>query len=53
MAEGTRPGAGVAEAHRRLRERVAHMDTDRAPGPDIAAALDLVRSGGLLDLLPA
>ncbi len=32
------PGAGVAEAHRRIRERVAHLDRDREPGPDLAAA---------------
>ncbi len=47
-----RPGAGVAEAHRRLRARVDHLADDRAPGPDIAASLDLVRGGSLLDLLP-
>jgi histidine ammonia-lyase len=52
VAHGTRPGAGVAEAHRRLRERVAHLETDREPGPDIAAALELVTKGRLLDLLP-
>ncbi len=52
MAEGARPGAGIAEAHGRLRERVAHLDTDRDPGPDIAAALELVRGGAFLDLLP-
>ena len=52
LAGGGRPGAGVAEAHRRLRERVPHLETDRDPGPDIAAATDLVRSGAYLDLLP-
>ncbi len=52
-ADGQRPGVGVAEAHRRLRERVAHLTSDRDPGRDIAAALDLVRSGSMLDLLPA
>jgi len=46
-------GAGAAEAHRRLRERVDHLATDRDPGPDIQAALALVREGRLLDLLPA
>jgi histidine ammonia-lyase len=52
LADGHRPGTGVAEAHRRLRERVAHLETDRDPGPDIAAATELVREGALLDLLP-
>ncbi|MDQ1374227.1 MAG: histidine ammonia-lyase [Actinomycetota bacterium] len=47
------PGAGVAEAHRRLREVVDHLGGDRDPGPDIAAALDLVRNGALVELLPA
>jgi histidine ammonia-lyase len=45
------PGDGVAAAHGRLRGRVAHLDSDRDPGPDIAAALDLVRSGALTDLV--
>jgi len=53
LADGHRPGAGVAEAHRRLRSRVAHLETDRDPGPDIEAATDLVRGGAFLDLLPA
>jgi histidine ammonia-lyase len=44
------PGAGVAEAHRRLRERVAHLDRDREPGPDLAAATALVHDGVLVDL---
>jgi hypothetical protein len=29
---------------------VAHLDDDRDPQPDIAAALELVRSGALSDL---
>ncbi|HEX9043515.1 MAG TPA: histidine ammonia-lyase [Candidatus Limnocylindrales bacterium] len=45
-----RPGEGVADALARIRERVRHLDTDREPGPDIAAALDLVRSGALVAL---
>ena len=53
VGDGTQPGAGVAEAHRRLRAQVAHLDADRDPGPDIAASLAIVRSGALLDLLPA
>jgi histidine ammonia-lyase len=52
LADGHVPGTGVAEAHRRLRERVAHLETDRDPGPDIAAAVDLVRGAAFLDLLP-
>src|SRR5574340_99406 len=52
VADGLRPGAGVAEAHRRLRERVAHLETDRDPGPDIAAATELVRGDAFADLLP-
>ena len=43
-----RPGAGVAAAHAALRERVAHVDADRPPSPDIAAARELVHSGELL-----
>ncbi len=44
------PGAGVAEARGRIRERIAHLDRDREPGPDLAAALELVRDGALADL---
>jgi histidine ammonia-lyase len=47
METGLGVGVGVAEAHRRVRERVAHLDDDRDPQPDIAAALDLVRQGAL------
>jgi histidine ammonia-lyase len=47
---GLTPGAGVTEAHRRLRRVVAHLDRDREPGPDLAAATVLVRSGELADL---
>ena len=46
----TAPGMGVREAHRLVRERVAHLDTDREPGPDLAAALARVQSGALGDL---
>ena len=49
-ADGPAPGAGVAEARRRVRGRVEHLDGDREPGPDLAAATDLVRSGALVDL---
>ncbi len=44
------PGAGVAEAHARIRSRVAHLDRDREPGPDLAAATTLVHDGTLADL---
>jgi histidine ammonia-lyase len=47
---GLRPGAGVEAAHGLVRQRVAHLDSDRDLGPDIAAALQLVRSGELADL---
>jgi histidine ammonia-lyase len=44
------PGVGVAEAHARIRRRIAHLDRDREPGPDLAAATALVHEGGLADL---
>jgi histidine ammonia-lyase len=50
---GLRPGDGVAEALVRLREKVAHLDRDREPGPDLAAATALVRDGALADLAGA
>ena len=43
-----RPGAGLARAHARLRERVPHLAEDRSPAPDISAALELLHSGDLL-----
>jgi histidine ammonia-lyase len=49
---GTGPGSGVAEAHRRVRQRIDHLGSDRDPGPDIAASVSLVGSSDLLDLLP-
>jgi histidine ammonia-lyase len=52
--EGTaapKPGAGVHEALRRIRARVAHLDHDREPGPDLAAALELVHAGAFVDLV--
>jgi histidine ammonia-lyase len=45
------PGEGVGEAHRRVRERVRHLDRDREPGHDLAAAADLVHAGVLVDLV--
>jgi histidine ammonia-lyase len=44
------PGLGVAEAHRRIRQRVAVLDRDREPGPDLATAWELVHDGALVDL---
>ena len=46
----TTPGVGVAEAVRRIRARIAHLDRDREPGPDLAAATALVHEGVLADL---
>jgi histidine ammonia-lyase len=43
-------GLGVAAAHGLVRERIAHLDSDRDLGPDIAAGLELVRSGQLAKL---
>jgi histidine ammonia-lyase len=50
--EGPPPGRGVVAAHELLRARVAHLEEDRDPGPDIAAATELVSSGALMQLLP-
>jgi histidine ammonia-lyase len=51
LRDGLRPGAGVAAAHAHVREAVDHLDADRDPQPDIAAALKLVRSGRLAELV--
>jgi histidine ammonia-lyase len=51
LETGHTVGAGVAEAHRRLREKVAHRDDDRDPQPEIAAAFELVHHGRLVDLV--
>jgi histidine ammonia-lyase len=53
MTEGAAPGAGVAEALSRIREVVPHLDGDREPGPDLAAATALVHQGRLADLAVA
>ena len=45
------PGLGVREAHARVRARVTPLDRDREPGPDIAAATELIRVGALVDLV--
>jgi len=53
LRDGLRPGAGVAKAHAMVRSAVAHVDADRDPQPDLAAGLDLVRSGRLAALVTA
>jgi histidine ammonia-lyase len=50
-AAGAQAGAGVREAHAILRSRVPHLDHDREPGPDLAAARDLIRKGALAALV--
>ncbi|MDP9481743.1 MAG: histidine ammonia-lyase [Chloroflexota bacterium] len=50
LLPGTAPGAGVVEAHRRVRAVVTPLAGDREPGPDIAAALALVHDGTLAAL---
>jgi histidine ammonia-lyase len=50
-ADGRRAGVGVEHAHRLVRERVEHLGQDREPGPDIEAALGLVRGGELMPAL--
>jgi histidine ammonia-lyase len=45
------PGAGVAEAQRRIRSRIPHLDRDREPASDLAAAAALVHEGTLADLV--
>jgi histidine ammonia-lyase len=49
--EPPQPGAGVAEAHGRIRALVPRLDGDREPGPDLAAVTRLVREGALADLV--
>jgi histidine ammonia-lyase len=45
------PGAGVLVAHGRIRTRVTHLERDREPGDDLAAATGLVHDGTLVDLV--
>ena len=52
-ARAPEPGAGVREAHDRVRAVVRHLDRDREAGPDLAAATMLVKNGDLADLVPA
>lgn len=46
-----RPGRGVELAHRQVRTHVAHREADEEFSEDIAACLDLVTSGGLLEVV--
>jgi histidine ammonia-lyase len=50
LEPGTAPGAGVAAARGRIREVISRLESDREPGPDIAAATRLVQDGALVDL---
>ena len=43
-----RPGAGVASAHRAIRERLPHRDADSPPAQEIAAMRALIHAGDLL-----
>ncbi len=52
-SEAPAPGAGVAEAHRRIRAVVPALDDDREMGGDIAAVTRLVHAGALADLVEA
>jgi histidine ammonia-lyase len=47
---GPPPGRGVVEGHGLVRQRIKHLDSDRDLGPDIAAAVELVKSGELAAL---
>ena len=51
LMPGIAPGAGVAEARRRIRERIDRLAGDREAGPDLAAAIALVQTGALADLV--
>lgn len=50
LSPSTQPGVGVAEAHARIRAVIPRLEHDREPGPDLAAATQLVRDGALVDL---
>ena len=52
LLPGTTPGEGVRAAHLAIRAVVPRLQGDREPGPDLAAALALVRSGQLAELVP-
>ena len=46
-------GAATGAARDAIRARVPHLDADRELGPDIAATVDLVRSGALVSAAEA
>ena len=48
---GTTPGAGVADAHARIREVAPPWTHDREPGPDLEAVTRLVHDGRLAGLV--
>jgi histidine ammonia-lyase len=52
LLPGTAPGEGVRAAHAAVRAVVPRLHGDREPGPDLAAALALVRGGRLAELVP-
>jgi histidine ammonia-lyase len=43
-----KPGAGTLAAYRVIRNSIAHLDSDRILASDIAAMIDLMRSGKIL-----
>jgi histidine ammonia-lyase len=51
--DGAAPGKGVTEALSRIRARIRHLGADREPGPDLAAAAEMVHEGALADLASA
>lgn len=53
LLPGTTPGVGVRDAHAAVRAVVPRLHGDREPGPDLAAALALVRGGRLAELVPS
>ncbi|MEW5991902.1 MAG: histidine ammonia-lyase [Chloroflexota bacterium] len=53
MHPGIAAGAGVTEAHRRVRAVARHLDADRELGPDLAAVTALVHGGALAELVQA
>ena len=47
---GIAAGTGVQAAHELVRDKAAHVEEDREPGPDLAAVTALVRSGALASI---
>jgi histidine ammonia-lyase len=50
MPDEPRPGAGVAEGLAYVRARIGPLAGDREPGPDLEAAITLIRGGTLAGL---